>query len=234
MKKTFTFYFAVWAVLAAAFNAVVFLTRPLIPGFGVLYDARFWVAWGFVMAAFLGNLACSYFTFKAKNLQKTFYRLPFAKLSWGVLIVMMIVGTARFLVPNCPAWIAAIACVLVCLFHVVAVLKTLFAARAVESVEDAAKEQTKFIKLLAIDAEGLVDRAANDEIKDVCKKVSEAARYSDPMSNDALASIEEQIKSLFRAFEDAVLEEDAELAKTISVELLALIGDRNRMCKAIK
>ena len=120
MKKTFKFYFIIWAILVAVFNLVVFLARPVIPGYEFNYDARFWVAWGFVIAAFVGNLVCAFYTFKAENLQKTFYRLSLAKVAWTALVAMTLFGVALFLIPNCPAWIAAIVCVLVCAFNVIA------------------------------------------------------------------------------------------------------------------
>lgn len=234
MKKTFKFYALIWAILVVAFNAVVFLARPVIPGYVVNYDARFWIAWGFILAAFIGNLVCAFYTFKAENLQKTFYRLSLAKVAWTVLVAMTLFGVALFLIPNCPAWIAAIVCVLVCAVNAFAVVKALFAATVVEKVDEKVKTKTAFIKLLTVDAENLLARAKSEEIKAECRKVYEAVRYSDPMSSDALASIEEQITSQFHAFEEAVRADDAELAKSTAEELLALIGDRNRKCKALK
>ena len=81
MKKNFKSYALIWAIMLAAFNAVVFLVRPVIPGYSVNYDARFWIAWGFILAAFAGNLVCAYFAFKAQNLKKLFYNLPLITVS---------------------------------------------------------------------------------------------------------------------------------------------------------
>lgn len=47
-------------------------------------------------------------------------------------------------------------------------------------------------------------RASCDEMKAETKKVYEAIRYSDPMSNNVLANIENQIQNEFNAFADAV------------------------------
>ena len=52
MKKNFKFYALIWAILLALFNLVVFLVRPIIPGFVIVYDARFWIAFVFIVAAF--------------------------------------------------------------------------------------------------------------------------------------------------------------------------------------
>lgn len=63
------------------------------------------------------------------------------------------------------------------------------------------------------------------------KKVYETIRYSDPMSNDALANIENQIQNEFNAFADAVKNDDITLAKSSANELEIFINDRNKKCK---
>lgn len=233
MKKGFNMYAVIWVILLAVFNAVVFLARPVIPGFTIVYDTRFWVAWGFILAAFIGNLVCAYIALKAENLKKLFYNIPLIRVSYTGLILMVIFGAVLMLIPNCPAWIAAIVCLLILAFTAIAVIKAKAAAEIVADVDTKVKVQTAFIKGLTVDAEGLLSRAATPESKAACKKVYEAMRYSDPMSNDALADTEGQIKDKFGAFSAAVAGGN-ENAAALADELTALIGDRNRKCKALK
>lgn len=234
MKKNFTLYAVIWAVLLAVFNAVVFLVRPVIPGFEIRYDARFWAAWGFILAAFLGNLVCAYFAFKAENLKKAFYRLSLITVSWSALIAMLVVGSALMLIPNCPAWIAAIVCVLILAFNAIAVIKAVWAAGAVEQIDEKIKTKTSFIRNLTVDAEGLLARAKSDAVKTECKKVYEAVRYSDPMSSDGLSAIEAQITAKISELSSAVGADDAEKVKEIADEIVILVGDRNKKCKNLK
>ena len=138
------------------------------------------------------------------------------------------------LIPNCPAWIAAIVCLLILAFNAIAVVKAKWAAETVEAIDEKIKTKTQFIKLLTADAEGLVSRAGNEQIKADCKKVYEAVRYSDPMSNDALSVVEAKITVKMDEFASAVNEDNAEKTKEIADELVILIGDRNRKCKAMK
>lgn len=71
-------------------------------------------------------------------------------------------------------------------------------------------------------------------MKAEAKKVYEAIRYSDPMSNDALANIENQIQNEFNVFADAVKNNDIDLAKSASYEFVILINNRNSKCKFLK
>ncbi len=234
MKKNFKLYALIWAILLVAFNAVVFLVRPVIPGFVVQYDARFWVAWAFIFAAFIGNLVCAYFAFQAQNLTKLFYNLPLITVSRSALICMLIAGAGLLLIPNCPAWIAAVVCILILAFNAIAVVKAAWASDTVEKIDQKVKTQTFFIRSLTADAESLISRAANEEVKTACKKVYEAVRYSDPMSSDALAAIESQITLKFAALSEAASAGDAEKTKVLADEMIILVGDRNNKCKLLK
>ena len=71
-------------------------------------------------------------------------------------------------------------------------------------------------------------------MKTEAKKVYEAIRYSDPMSNPALSDLEVQIFDKFNEFSSAVKSDHAEKAKTAAGELMTLIQNRNKKCKLLK
>lgn len=234
MKKNFKFYALIWAILLAVWCAVVFLVRSVIPGYVINYDSRFWIAFVFIAAAFIGNLACAYFAFKAENVKKMFLNLPLITVSWSALIAMLVIGSGIMLIPNCPAWIAAIVCIVVLAFNAIAVIKAVWAADTVNKVDEKVKAQTSYIKNLTVDAESILSRAKSEPVKAVCKKVYEAVRYSDPMSNDALSVIEAKITVKMDEFASAVGADDAEKAKEIADEVVILVADRNKRCKNLK
>lgn len=64
--------------------------------------------------------------------------------------------------------------------------------------------------------------------------VYDAIRYSDPMSNEALSSIESDVTTKMSEFGNAVRADDVEQAKTIAEEIVILAKDRNAKCKALK
>ena len=72
------------------------------------------------------------------------------------------------------------------------------------------------------------------ELKTEAKKVYEAIRYSDPMSNPALSDLEAQIFNKFNEFSSTVKSENMETTKTVAGELLTLIQNRNKKCKLLK
>lgn len=231
MKKNFKSYALIWAIFLVAFNVIVFLVRPIIPGYEIHYDLRFWIAWLFVMAAFVGNLLCANKAFQAENLEKLFCKVPLISVSYLVLIGMLVLGGALMLI-NCPAWIAAIVCVAIAAFTAVAVVKADWAGETVRATHEKVKSQTQFIKLLTVDAETLLGKAKTPDAKIATKKVYEALRYSDPMSSEALGEIEAELAEKFRALEAAVTSgTDSEPA---AEDFLTTLEKRNRLCKAMK
>lgn len=232
MKKNFKSYALIWAIFLVAFNVIVFLVRPIIPGHEIHYDLRFWIAWLFVVATFVGNLLCANKAFQAENLEKLFYKVPLIAVSYRGLIGMLVLGGALMLIPNCPAWIAAIVCVAIAAFTAVAVVKADWAGETVSATHEKVKAQTQFIKLLTVDAETLLGKAKTPDAKIATKKVYEALRYSDPMSSEALGEIEAELAEKFRALEAAVT---ADQGVTEAAEsLLETLAERNRKCKAMK
>ena len=232
MKKNFKLYIIVWAVLLALFNVIAFVSVGWAEQ--EKYTASFWIGYIFITLMFGGQLACSYMAFKADSAQKLFYNISLIRTSFIGLIVSFIVGGLCMLISPLPYWIGIIVCAVVLVVNILSVAKATAASEEVERIDTKIKTQTFFIKSLTVDADTLMASAKSDAIKAECRKVYEAIRYSDPMSNDALASVEGQITVKFAELSDAVKAEDAEKVKDIAKEVIILVGDRNKKCKLLK
>lgn len=233
MNKKMKYYSAIWLIALVIFNVIAFITPSTVDGVSK-YDASFWIGYGFITLAFIGQLACAYKAFKADNLQKLFYNVSLISISYIGLIVMLVVGILCMAIPQVPYWIGVFACVLVLGFTAIAVIKAKAAIEIVEKIDEKIKEQTFFIKSLTVDADGIVALAKTAEMKACAKSVYEAIRYSDPMANSALANVEAQIATKFEDFSKAVNENNITVAKDIANELLLLIHNRNQKCKLLK
>lgn len=232
MKKAFKYYFAVWTVILVLFNVIAFVT-PGVEGVSK-YTASFWIGYVFITLAFIGQLACAYMAFKEENLSKFFYSIPVVSVSYTGLILSILVGGLCMLIPALPYWIGIIACAIVLCFTAVAVGKAIASSDIVSDIDDKIKVQTFFIKSLTVDTDSLITHAKSEAIKAECRKVYEAARYSDPMSNDALASLESEITIKFAKLSEAVASDDAASVADLANEVVILIGDRNKKCKLLK
>ena len=233
MKKTFKFYAITWAICLALFNVITFVTPNEIAGISK-FDGAFWVGYIFITLAFIGQLACTRVAFKAENLKKLFYNIPLISISYSGLVVMLVIGGLTMAIPHFPNWIGIIVCLLVLGITAISVVKSGFAAEIVSNIDTKVLTETAFIKTITVDAQNLMNRANAPMLKEQCKKVYEALRYSDPISNVALADVEQRIKEEFDALTDAVIADDLDATESSVKELSTLINERNNKCKALK
>ena len=133
-----------------------------------------------------------------------------------------------------PYWIGIILCSIVLGLNAIAVVKASAAIDIVCEIDEKVKERTFFIKSLTVDAENLISRAKSEAVKAECKKVYEAVRYSDPMSSNALASIESEITITFAKLSEAVVDDNIETVYEFTGKIIILLGDRNKKCKLLK
>lgn len=230
MKTSFKIYALIWAIGFAIFNLVAFV--PVVSIEGAEISSSYVIATIFCDIMFFVQLGCGYFAFKPENKQKVFYNIPIVTTSLMSLLVTIVVAVVLALIPDVPNWLTALILAIVTLISVVAILKSHFVAETISKIDDKVKAKTFFIKNLTVDAETLISKASTDEAKAEAKKVYEAIRYSDPMANDALSSLESEITNKFNVFENAVV--SGEALEETSKALLILIEERNNKCKLLK
>lgn len=232
MKKVFKQYALSWAVSFILFNVICFVTPNKVAEYNK-FDATFWTSYIFIIAAFIGHLACAYYAFNTNDKTKFFYNIPIIRIGYSGLVLTLIFGVLCMAIPNLPNWIRIIVCFIVFVFMLFSIIKAEAASDVVSDIDTKVKTQTQFIKSITVDAENLISSATTPENRKYCKDVYEAFRYSDPMSNDIFVDVESKISSKFNEFSNAVKNND-ECIKTITDELLMLINERNKKCKLLK
>ena len=98
----------------------------------------------------------------------------------------------------------------------------------IERVSVKVQEKTFYIKRLQADVELLASTETDTVIKSALMQLAEKIRYSDPISDEQLADIEDRI-----TVKIAELKSSADKVKIIN-ELNSLLDERNRKCKLLK
>lgn len=233
MKKYFTVYGICWAIALVVFNVITFVSAANTIGISNA-GAGFWVGYVFITIVFVANLVCSFLFFKEENIDKIFLKLPIIYIAYIALIVSLIAGAIAMAILVIPYWVGIVVDVMILAVYAIAIVQVNTAADVVSEIDDRVKAQTFFIKSLTADAQTLMSFAQSDDVQTECKKVYESIRYSDPMSNDALAQIDNQIQNEFYVFSGAVKDGDTELVKSSADRIVTLVHERNNNCKLLK
>lgn len=234
MNKATKSYSIFWAIILAAFNIIVFV----VPGWdgAEKYTGAFWTGYIFTTIAMFFHLLVTLGALKESNgsSRKLFSNIPIIYLSYTFMGVSIVVGSLCMLNSNLSVWIGVTVSVLLTAFYAGAILKTKIATEAIETIDTKLEVQTSFIRDITSQASGLKSYSKSETAKDMCNKVFEALRFSDPMSRVDLNDIENQIKATMSEFSSAVKSNDGGNICVLGNKLLELIGERNTMCKVGK
>lgn len=220
----------IFAVIFIVYNVLAFV----IP---FKKNAVFAVAYIFALISVIAFAANYIFAFeKAKTLKSKFLSYPIFRIGLLYLISQLILSTLLMVLTsfiNIYVWIAIVPCILIL---AIAIIKTFTLDMAREKIENIAiKEEinTSFIGSLQIDIKTLSNRASNENIKTKLLKLSEAVKYSDPVSNEVLAEIESNIKIAFDELKTNINAGSNDVEPLVN-ELNNLLSERNDKCKIYK
>jgi hypothetical protein len=218
---------AVIFIVIAVYNVVVF-TIPF------TREESFWTGYAFSMVALLLTAIVEFFFFERQDLKSRFYGWSLRTVAWRYLIIQLIVGLLEMILTSIPfRYGIALNAVLLgaCLIGLIAVSA---AKEEIERIDEKIKGKVFYIKSLQADVEGLVDRTGDEATKKTLQELVDTIRYSDPMSNEQLATIENKIEGKAIALNEAVADDNADSIKALCTELQQLFAERNRKCKLLK
>ena len=234
MKKNFKYFGITWIVGFVLFNAITFLIPNEIFGVTRFDKGVFWIAYGLITLSVIAELITAYKFVKEDSFDKTFLNIPLLRTSYMAIVVSIIVGLVFMIFPVMPSWIGAIICLLIAGYFVIACVKASTVANVVADIDAKVKTKTAFMRMAIVEAENILARSTTTEIKVEVKKVYEALRYSDPMSNPALDDIEQEIDNGLKELKNAVTCNDNAKVLIVTASILLNVKERNSKCKLLK
>jgi hypothetical protein len=220
----------IFAVVFMAYNVLVFA----IP---FSRNANFVIAYLFALLSIFALAASYYYSFiKTKSLTNLVFSFPIFHIGLFYAITQIIISTLFMILASFfdfPIWVEVVPCVLLLSAAVIKALAIDIAKDKIVEVQQGNQVNTAFMRSLQIDLEVLASRATNEVVKAKLAKSSEVARYSDPVSNDALAEVEANMQLVFDRIKTGISAGKDDLGFLID-ELDNLLSERNKRCKMLK
>ena len=222
MKKNSTKGYVILGILFALVSIIAFAVPTV-------KTATFWIAYVFTVAAFVAQIGIWKTALcKEETLKSKFLGFPVVHIGIVYAILQVTAFAAFMFVPTLPVWSATVVCSVIAGVSAVCMISADTGRNEIERVEAKVQKKVFYIRELQADIELLADNESDAVVKTVLTQLAEKIRFSDPISNEQLADLENKISTKV-----------AELKTTsnkleIITELNSLLDERNKKCKILK
>jgi hypothetical protein len=225
MKKDVIRSLIVEAVLLAIFHLITFVVP-------FAHTEAFWFSYAFGLVALVLCWCVIYMSLIRKaNVKSKFYGFPIARIAVIHCMTQLVASLLVMAIgPWIPGWIPM-------LVYAIGLGVAVIGLIGAEAVSDEIQVQdTKLKKDVSVmrSAQSKVRQLATQCDEPLLKKLAEEIRYADPVSHESLKDAEADLFAALDQLQQAVADEDMQSVATLSRQALALLEERNRLCKLSK
>ena len=197
--------------------------------------ATFWISYIFAVIALAVQIYAYPKAFEGESVKSKFYGFPIARITTIYLIAQLVLSLICMLAGKwVPVWIPLILSVVMLGAAAVGFIAAEGMRDEVERQDVVHKANVGTMRALQSKAVFITNQCEDASTKKALDAFAEALRFSDPVSSDALADIEENLTGLVEELGNAVLDKDYSAAQSLCTKASTILADRNRMCKLNK
>lgn len=222
MKKNSTKGYVILGILFALISIIAFAVPTS-------KTATFWIAYVFTAAAFAAQIGIWKTALgKEGTLKSKFLGFPLVHIGIVYAVIQVIAFAVFMFVPTLPVWSAIVVCSVIAGISAVCMISADAGRDEIERVEAKVQKKVFYIRELQADIELLADNETNADVKTALTQLAGKIRFSDPMSNEKLADLEDKISTKIEELKTTSSQLE------IITELNSLLDDRNKKCKILK
>lgn len=171
----------------------------------------------------------------ADTVKSKFYGFPIARIG-AIYMAVQILFSVTFmaLAAIAPAWLVILSGVLGFAAAAIGFIGADAMRDEVERQDVKLKADTSCMMTLRSKVYSLVDRCEDAEAKKALASLADEFRYSDPVSEEALITIEYELEKAVSSLQGAVSSGDSNQIKVSCKNISTLLSERNRLCKLSK
>ena len=221
MKKNSTKGYVILGILFALVSIIVFAVPTI-------KTATFWIAYVFTAAAFAAQIIIWKKALGKEELKSKFLGFPVVHIGIVYAIVQTVAFAVFLFAPTLPVWSAIVVCSVIAGVSAVCMISANAGRNEIERVETKVQKKVFYIRELQSDVELIADAETDADAKAALTQLAEKIRFSDPMSNEQLADLENKISTKVLELKTAVNKVE------VATELISLLDERNKKCKILK
>lgn len=219
------------AIIVAVYSVAVFaLPFPK--------AAVFWLSYLFTLASLGAQIYVSRVAFsKGKDAKSRFYGFPIARIGVVYLLAQFALGVlfmALAALFPVPVWMPMVLYLVLMGIAAVGFIATDVMRDEIERQDTVLKANVSTMRALQSKAAFIAGQCEDSSTKMLLQKLSNAFRYSDPVSSDATFETEANLASYIDELQSAVMDRDYHNAGILCSQIETTLAERNRLCKVSK
>lgn len=211
----------VYVILLGVFNLLVFTISKS-------RNDVFWLSYGFMTLAFVVQIVSMFLSFKSADVETAFFGIPLASFSVFYLCAELVIGALFMIFQMASFTLALVIQVIVLAVFLIVAIISLLARDTVQQIGDNVKEHVSNLKSVLVDIEMIMDVCTDSELKASLRKLSETVKYSDPISNEVVADVEQRIMRKISELRINIDDNQIADAKQSCADLERLYVERNK------
>ena len=232
MKKVFNKYLIITIIITVFYNLLVFLI-PTTP----MDKVNFWLTYSFGLLCIISQPVIAYYGFKNEGLKSKLYGWPILKIGYLYFVVQLAITLIAFIVGLfvvIPNWVLIILNGFVIGFVLIGLLILDAYRETIESIEEKTSANTTFINNLHINISILSSDIKDENLIKEIKILSDEIRFSDPVSNESVYELENEIDTLYITLKEYLELDNVEQAILMTKKIVKLVKERNLRIKLNK
>jgi len=221
-------FIVILVIIAVIFSVIAFAVP-------FKHTAAFWVAYVAELIAIALQYPLFYHAFNGETTTSKVYGLPIARVGLAYLATQTILSLSILsltFVHAFPNWVAVLLCAVVLGFALLGAFGTSIVKEQIEQVDSQARASADVMENLRTIAKSLPTLTADTELKSALNKLEEDFRFSDPVSNSATVSIENEIYTLVSTLQEHLTTGLATVEEINTIQMK--LTQRNAICKTTK
>lgn len=221
MKKNSTKGYIILGILFTLVSIIAFAVPTT-------KTATFWIAYVFTAAVFAAQIIIWNKVLGKDTLKSKFLGFPVVHIGIVYAIIQTVAFAVFLSVPTLPVWSAIIVCSIIAGVSAVCMISADAGRDKIERVEAKVQKKVFYIRELHADVELIAAAETDADTKASLTQLAEKIRFSDPMSNEQLVDLENEISAMVLELKTAANKVE------IITELTSLLDERNKKCKILK
>ncbi|MCX6055107.1 MAG: hypothetical protein NTZ74_09385 [Chloroflexi bacterium] len=211
----------IYSILLGVFNMLVFVIFKN-------HTSVFWMSYSFMTLAFVVQIVSMLLSFKKADVDTIFFGIPLASFSVFYFIAELCVGTIFMIFQSVGFTISFVIQILILAGFVVVAIIALMARDTVQAIGDNVKQKVVELKSIRVDVDILRENCPDPELKAKLGRLSDTIKYSDPITIDAIADVEQRIHQKVSELRIYCENREIEEAKKTCSVLEMLYVERNK------